>query len=243
MPRQEVDLVNSEVYHICYRAVGDSIIFQNEDDHFRGIFSLYEFNNDKPVQMWLRRKERRKEKALAFGQLNKSILKPRDFFVETWAFCFMPNHIHLLLKQLKKDGISNFMRKIGGGYANYFNKKYQRKGHLFNQFKTIHVKTDNQLKNVLNYIHCNPISLIQPNWKDAGITDPKAVLRFLESKYRWSSFWDYLGKSNFPSVTSREFLLKLVGGPDEVREEMSNWINYKDKFSKIMKDNTPIFIE
>lgn len=243
MPRREVDLVNGEVYHICYRAVGDSFIFRSNDDYYRGIFSLYEFNNDNPVQMWVRRKERKKEKLLALNQLDKPILSSRDFFVETWAFCFMPNHIHLLLRQLKEGGISSFMRKIGGGYANYFNRKYQRKGHLFNQFKAIHIKTDNQLKNVLIYIHCNPLSLIQPNWKDVGIIDSKKALKFLENKYRWSSFWDYLGKSNFPSVTSREFLLELVGSFEGIKEEVNNWISYKTKLKKVVKDNMLIFIE
>lgn len=243
MPRQQVQLANDEIYHICYRAVGDSVIFKNKDDYYRGIFSLYEFNNDNHVQMWMRRKERKKEKSLALKQPNNLILPHRDFFVEIWAFCFMPNHIHLLLKQLKKDGISNFMQKIGGGYANYFNKKYQRKGHLFNQFKAIHVKTDNQLKNVLTYIHCNPLSLIQPNWKDVGIVDPKKVLKFLENEYRWSSFFDYIGKPNFPSVTYREFLLKLVGGFKGIREEVNNWIIYKTKLKKVLKDNMLTFIE
>jgi hypothetical protein len=142
------------------------------------------------------------------------------------AFCFMPNHIHLLAKQIKDDGISKFMQKVGG-YAAYFNKKYHRMGHLFNRFKAIHIKTDDQLKNTFSYIHCNPISLIEPGWKENGAKDGRAVINFLEKEYRWSSFFDYIGKKNFPSVTDREFLFDIIGGIGGSRQAITDWINYK----------------
>jgi hypothetical protein len=47
----------------------------------------------------------------------------RDLLVEVLAFCLMPNHIHLLLRQLKEGGISKFMLKLESGYAAYFEKK------------------------------------------------------------------------------------------------------------------------
>src|SRR3989344_4073703 len=121
MPRQKVDLVNGEIYHICYRAVGDALIFLNQDDHYRGIFSLYEFNNTNPIEIWVRRKQRKAEKKLVMGSPtphHSEVVMTRDNFVEVLAFCFMPNHIHLLLRQVKDGGISQFMRKVGGGYAN-----------------------------------------------------------------------------------------------------------------------------
>lgn len=100
MPRQKVQIANDEIYHICYRAVGNSIIFNDQDDYYRGIFSLYELNNIHPTEIWLRRIQRKKEKKLALGSpiSQRSFLPVRDFLVEVWAFCFMPNHIHLLLK-------------------------------------------------------------------------------------------------------------------------------------------------
>ena len=243
MPRQHIQLINGEVYHICYRAVGDSDIFRDEDDHFRGIFALYEFNNDVPVQMWIRRQRRKREKIMTNKNPDKAFIPIRDGLVEILAFCFMPNHIHLLVKQVKDGGVSKFMKKTGGGYANFFNKKYQRKGHLFNQFKAIHIKTDDQLQNVLNYIHCNPISLIEPGWKENGIKDVNKVINFLEDEYRWSSYWDYLGKSNFSSVTSRDFLLEIFRGVDGIKSGMNNWIIYKNNINQAVKGNNSIFLE
>ena len=222
---KRVEFANEELYHICYRAVGDTMIFKDEDDYFRGIFSLYEFNHSRPVNIWLRRLQRKKEKLL-LGRTSQS-LDGREKFVEILAFCFMPNHIHLILKQIKDGGISKFMQKVGGGYATYFNKKYKRKGHLFNQFKAFHITSDDQLKNVITYVHCNPISIIEPGFKENGIKDVGRIMDYLGKEYRWSSFFDYLGKNNFASITTRDFILESMGESNGVKQAVEDWVNYK----------------
>ena len=222
MPIRKLQLVNDEIYHIVLRGVGDSLIFKDINDYYREVFSLYEFNNVNPVHIWQRRKERKKEKSVQCPTLHA-----RELMVEILAFCFMPNHIHLLLKQIRDKGITEFMRKVGTGYAVYFNKKYDRKGHLFQGFKAIHIKDNAQLQNVFVYIHANPISLIEPKWKEIGIKEPDEVIKFLEEDYRWSSYFDYIGKKNFLSVTERKFLLKIMGGVDGCKENMENWIKHK----------------
>ena len=246
MPRQQVDLVNGEVYHICYRAVGDSLLFKDQNDYYRGIFSLYELNNTIPVLISIRRRDRivekKREKLYDVGGHTLLEKDDRDLLVDILAFCFMPNHLHLLLRQTKDGGITKFMKKVGGGYAGYFNRKYRRKGHLFNQFKAIHVKDDNQLKNVITYIHCNPISLVQPKWKDEGISNPVKVVDFLDKEYRWSSLWDYNEKPNFASVTKRDFLLELLGA-EEMRRNMNDWIQYKHEVNDAFNEYSNLFIE
>ena len=224
MPRQETQLVNDEIYHVVLRAVGDTAVFNDENDYYRGIFSIYEFNNKNFIEIRKRRVERKKEKASG----SPRPADKRELLVEILAFCFMPNHIHLLIRQLKDNGISQFMQKVGGGYANYFNKKYERKGHLFNQFRAILIKTNEQLKNVFVYIHANPISLIEPGWKEKGIENPKEVIRFLE-KYKWSSYQDYIGKKNFSSVTNRDFLSEIMDGEKGCKEAVEDWIKYKNE--------------
>lgn len=244
MPTQRPQLVNDEIYHIVLLAVGDTVIFNNENDFYRGIFSLYEFNNSNPVDIWLRRKQREKEKIIekALKDLEGRTLQAapeRDLLVEILIFCLMPNHIHLLLRQLKNGGISRFMQKVGTGYAVYFNHKYGRKGHLFSRFKAIHVKTNEQLQNVFVYGHTNPLSLIEPGWKENGIENPDKAIKFLEEDYRWSSFFDFLGKKNFPSLTTRKFLLQIMGGENGCREAVRNWIMHKTE----LKDFGDIILE
>jgi len=222
MPIKRPQLVNNEIYHVVTRGVGDSLIFKDKDDHYRGIFSLYEFNTIKPVVIREKRKQRKISKAN-----REQFSDSRQLLVEILAFYFMPNHIHLLVKQIKDNGITQFMRKFGAGYATYFNKKYDRKGHLFQgRFRAVHVGTNEQLKTVFVYVHTNGISLIEPKWREKGIKNPERVIKFLEN-YKWSSYPDYIGKKNFPSVTKRDFLLEVMGKEEGCRKFIENWVNYK----------------
>lgn len=71
----------------------------------------------------------------------------------------MPTHIHLLLKQILKDGISIYMGKVLNSYAKYFNTKYKRKGSLWeSRFKSIEVETTEELYHLTKYIHLNPVT-------------------------------------------------------------------------------------
>lgn len=116
------------------------------------------------------------------------------------------------------------MQKLGTGYTMYFNQKYERVGALFQgRFKAIEVENDAQLLHLPYYIHLNPVELIEPKWKKREIKNAKKVMSFLES-YRWSSYLDYIGKKNFPSVTSREFLTDIMGRPGEYKKSTREWL-------------------
>lgn len=229
MPYRRQQLVNDEIYHIVLRGIDDNLIFKDINDYYRGIFSIYEFNTIKPITIRARREARVKIKKI-LKEMNRdpfSVIDERDKLVEVLAFCFMPNHIHLLVKQIKDEGITKFMRKFGAGYGGYFNRKYNRKGYVFqNRFWAVRIEDDNQLKIVFVYIHTNPTALIEPKWKEKGIKDPEKVIKFLEN-YKWSSYPDYIGKKNFFSVTERNFLLKIMKGNQGCKEFIDYWIRYK----------------
>jgi putative transposase len=233
---RQISFINGEIYHIVIRSVEGITIFRDNSDYYRAIFGLYEFNNDQPVSLWKKRKERKNKKAEQGPTLPS--LK-RGLLVEIFAFCLIPNHIHLLLKQVKDKGITKFMRKLGTGYAVYFNKKYQRNGHLFQgRFRGVHIKNDEQLQTVFVYIHTNPVSLIVPEWKDKGIDKIEEVIKFLEN-YKWSSYQDYIGKKNFPSVIQKNFLLRVIGGPESCKEFVEGWLKHK----KELKDFETLTLE
>lgn len=225
MPSKRPQFLEDEIYHITIRGVEGRSVFVDEDDNWRGIFSLYEFNTVEPVTIREKRKEREKFKQqMVRLMINQAQIDKRNKLVEILAFTFMPNHIHLLLRQLKPDGVSIFMQKFNSGYTVYFNNKHHRAGHLFQgRFKARHIDGDEYLKTVLTYIHTNPISIIEPGWKEAGIHNPQAVIEFLEN-YRWSSYLDYIGKKNFPSVSNRDYLTKVFGSPETIREFVNGWI-------------------
>jgi putative transposase len=252
MPKEPRQFINGEIYHIVLRRVGNELLFGDIDDYYRGIFYIYECNTTQPITIRERRRQREQFKKIIrqieadIGQTpvktaelkEKVVWKDeRDPLVEVLAFCLMPNHIHLLVRQLKEGGISKFIQKIASGYAAYFKKKYgiKMKGHFFqDRFSAIHIKNEDQLRVVFVYIHTNPTLLAEPEWKEKGVKEPDKVIKFLE-EYKWSSYSDYLGKKNFPSVSEREFILKVMEGAEGCKEWVEGWIKHKAEIKKLME--------
>jgi len=214
---KQPEFVNNEIYHIYNRGVEKRKIFLDEKDYLRFIHDLFEFND---IVLALHRNP--SDKRGGVGLL--PVRKPRNLLVNILAFCLMPNHFHLLLIQKQDVGITNFMRKMGTGYTNYFNIKYDRVGHLFQgNFKAKIVQKDEYLLHLVNYIHLNPVEIVKPKWKDEKIKNLEEVKSFLEN-YRWSSFLDYIGKKNFPSVTQRNFLLNFFSNDRDYKKEIFDWL-------------------
>lgn len=237
MPYRKEQFTTGEYYHLVIRGIDDNKLFKNIDDHYRGIFSIYEFNTTKKVEIRKRRKDRVKHKTRGHPES----VDLRDKLVEIIAFCLMPNHLHLLVKQLKDGGVIKFMSKLGIGYGKYFNTKYKRRGYVFqNRFVAVHIKNEKQLIAVLIYIHTNPISLIEPRWKENGIRNIEKALKFLKN-YKWSSHSDYSGEKNFPSVTERNFFLEIMNGQQGYEKFFRDWLEYKSR--KSFKDFSEIFLE
>lgn len=210
---RKIQLANNEYYHIYNRSVEKRIIFQDQDDHLRFIHDLFEFNDRAPAG-----------KFFHFSETEPPNVKTRELLVEIVCFCLMPNHFHLILRQKADNGISLFMQKLGTGYTTYFNKKYDRSGVLFQgAFKSIYIETDEYLTHLSRYIHLNPIELIDSNWKTEGIGDWRKANNFLES-YQWSSYPDYLGNKNFPSLTNRNLLLRIFNGLEKYKKFINEWM-------------------
>lgn len=229
MPSKRPQFVNGEIYHIINRAIEGRNLFQQIADYFRFIFCLYELNDKNLVKMRTRIKERKERKNTGSTRATK-----REPLVESIVFCLMPNHYHLVLRQLVDNGISLFMKKLADSYVGYFNLKYDRKGRgsIFQgRFKAVHVKTNDQLINLICYIFTNPVEFLEKSWKEAGVKDPEQAIKYLDS-YQWSSYLDCIGKPNFPSVTERDFLMKVFEGPENIKKFVESWIFYKAEVKK-----------
>lgn len=108
-----------------------------------------------------------------------------------YAYCLMGNHVHLLIKECEEKA-EIFMRRLGASYVYWYNLKYSRCGHLFqDRYKSEPVEDARYYLTVLRYIHQNPIK--------AGLVDN---IR----NYKWSSYNDIIGKSKIIDI---DFTLKL----------------------------------
>lgn len=146
-----------------------------------------------------------------------------------YAYCLMDNHVHLLVKE-GEDSISRTMKRVGVTYAYYFNRKYVRVGHLFqDRFRSEAIEDDLYLLSASRYIHNNPV---------------KANIVKTPGEYRWSSYNDYLVRNNTKmNLLDKEILLGLFS--DEEESALRQFIEFtnmasEDVFIDCKKDNTII---
>jgi len=209
----------AEMYHVLSRGVDKRKIFLCDEDRYRFIHDLFEFNDMEPVNNLTYRFRNKNNKDFV-----SPYIKCRKLLVNLHAFCLMPNHYHLLVSARVKDGVTSFMRKLNIGYAKYFNGRYERTGALFEgRYKSVPIQSDAHFIHIPYYIHLNPLDLIMPEWRKREISDSKEAMKFL-GKYKWSSFQDYIGKKNFPSVTQREFLNEFFEGPAQYKKDTLKWL-------------------
>jgi len=221
------------IYHIFNRGVDKRKIFYNNQDYTRFILALYILNDSKnKYDIWSSLKfEKHKTlnilKSATTGMSGLPLAIRKQPLVEILCFAQMPNHYHLLVRQIQENGVSKFMQKIGAGYVRYFNEQNDRKGSLFEgSYKAVPIKTDRQLINIFNYIHTNPVELVEPEWKDFKVKNKKNAIDYLKN-YKWSSYRDYINIPTFPVITERSFFLDLLGGEEECKKHVIDWISFK----------------
>ena len=120
------------------------------------------------------------------------------------AFCLMPNHIHFLIEPAEEP-LNMIFKRIGTRYAVWYNRKYQRAGHLFqDRFRSENVETDLYYMTVLRYILQNPVK--------AGIVNSPG-------DYRWSSYLAY--KKGRGALTDIQFAVDLFGSREALLEYLA----------------------
>lgn len=230
MPRQPRRFEINGIYHVLKRGAEKRTIFLKPQDYSRFVLGLEFCNRPEHTNLW----------SLIAGsdptKLKQRLANERqrrqNKIVELLAFCLMPNHFHLILREITKGGISLFMKKLGG-YSTYFNNQYERTGSLFqSRFKAITIKDDIQLSNTFVYVHTNPIELKEPKWKEEWkVENEKRAIGWLEN-YRWSSYLDCIGRPNFPNVIKNEFFLNFFNGEKGCQKAVEDWIKFKARNAK-----------
>ena len=177
-------LAPQEFYHVYNRGTEKRTIFTSKKEYERFIALLYVSNSNTPIHL-------SNHQGSTLPELLE--IARGEPLVDIVAYCLMPNHFHLLLRQHLDGGISSFMQKLSTGYTMYFNLLHDRSGALFQgKFKSSRASDDNYLKYLTAYNHLNPLKLFDPNWKERKTFSKKGAWEHLEH-YRHSSCPDYLG--------------------------------------------------
>ena len=194
-------LATDQFYHIYSRSIAGYYIFNSprEFERMRETIAFYRFENCKS--------------RIVLDGVRKEAKK----LVRIIAYCLMPTHIHLVLKQVEPNGISRFINRALNSYTRYFNEKNKRKGPLWEgRFKRILIEKNDYFLHLTRYIHLNPVTA-----------------RLVDSPEEWdfSSFKEYVGKQAGEMFCEGKELIDM--SQDRYREFVKSRIDYQRSLADI----------
>lgn len=214
---RKVVLANNQIYHLYNRGIDHKPVFTTKWEFQRAIdvIKFYQFA-DLPFRFSQLLKLPSEERIKILTDISSENRK----LVEIIAYCLMPNHFHLMVKQLQDGGITKFVSNFTNSYTKYFNAKHERKGHLFEGlFKAVLVTADEQLIHLSRYIHLNPVSSFIIKDED------------LEN-YTWSSLPEYLNLSS-SSFCQKDIILNQFPSIKAYRQFILDQVKYAQELDKI----------
>src|SRR3989338_1512754 len=201
---RNIQISVDEYYHVYNRGVRKQIIFHDTADYARFLFLILFFQSplvfhalSPYVSAFASNFVKHRVFNIDASDSSKII---RGRYVELISFCLMPNHFHLVLREIREHGIARYMQRVLNGYTKYYNTKYEVSGHLFQgPYKAVHVENNEQLLYLSTYVHRNPREL--QHWKNK------------EQTYEWSSYQDYIGENRWGELLSTEIILEQFKTP------------------------------
>ncbi|KKW35794.1 MAG: hypothetical protein UY84_C0001G0211 [Candidatus Adlerbacteria bacterium GW2011_GWA2_54_12] len=226
--RKDAPFAVGEMYHLYNRGAHKQSIFTTDSDYKRFLLLLHLSNSDCRVDV---RETLRKYEGFDSAVIFKEE-KPDKSLVDIFAYCLMPNHFHLVLREKKECGISKFTRKVFTGYSMYFNILHKHSGIIAQgAFKSRHVDDEPYFRYIFAYVHLNPLSLVFPDWEKIGITDGNTARNFLHS-YRYSSFYDYIsGNRPEGAVLSSDQAPDFLRTQNDLEELLKSYTG--ERFAKV----------
>ena len=217
MSTRKVPFAVGEYYHLYNRGNSKQKIFLNKRDYYHFLKLLYICNSENNFVL-------RDIVGESFDYVRNNTL------VDIGAYCLMPNHFHILVKEKEEGGITKFMQKFSTAYVMYINTKYKRTGSLFEgKFKSQYLNTDKYLKYIFSYIHLNPLKLIDKNWRTNISRDSTKLEKYL-STYKYSSYGEYVGESRIQSkILYKQAFPNYFPNGDKFKDEIKDWISFDNE--------------
>lgn len=190
----------NSIYHIYNRGVEKRIIFEDDQDYNVFLSYIKEYLSPQGVTLRYRGLQGK-----YYGEI--SLL----------AFCLMPNHLHLLIKQGDKNSIKKFTQSLFTRYSMYFNKKHKRVGGLFQStYKATNVIDTEHLLYISKYIHRNPSKMIDDFTKT------------------YSSYSDYLGLTHTNWLNSKIIIEEFEKSTYMKHNKVKTYKQFVEEYKKDM---------
>jgi putative transposase len=194
---RRLNFTEGEFYHVYNRGANKALIFQDKHDYWRFLAALYMCNSDQKIRL---------DNVKYRFEYDRG-----EPLVDIGAYCLMPNHYHLLLRERISGGISKFMQKFSGAYTMYYNERHDHAGVVFQgKFKAKHIGDDRYLQHLFSYIHLNPIELFKEvdSRLSKNISHKHKITNF--ENYPFSSYQDYVGESRMQSVILEKSVFPFI---------------------------------
>ncbi|WP_428087556.1 transposase [Candidatus Thioglobus sp.] len=193
---RNIEFANGEYYHVFNRGVDKRIIFNTKAQQTFFFNRLWLLNTTDNRKYIANKRSRYKDQLVA---------AQGDQLVSIVAYCLLPNHYHLLLKQEVDNGISQFMQRLGTSYTMFFNQQNNRSGSLFQgKFKAKHLGGDFALPTLSAYVNLNN--------KHHNINPADALVKSSLGEYLDIEQGRYICNSN--EINS---IISEAGGADEYK--------------------------
>lgn len=186
-------MANGEIYHLFNRGIDRRSIFTTKREYERMMTAIWFYRYVHPstnLSQYL-------DWGIEQKHVYEKTLEKKFLQISLLAYCLMPNHFHLVVRQELQDGISRFLANITNSYTKYFNLKRKRVGPLLQgTFKAVRVETDKQFVHLTRYVHLNPVVSYLCNLEKLPL-------------YSWSSYREYLLPQNM-KLCNKEVLQSLM---------------------------------
>ncbi len=193
--------ITGECYHVYNRGVDKRDIFMNKEDLERFIQSVKDFNVIKPIGS-LRDK-------YIYNSISEELIitdKDNKPLVSIICFSFLPNHFHFIVRQEVDNGISEFFKRLLGGYTTFFNQSHERTGALFQgRFKSHHINSQDYLTKIRPYANMNDLIHDLPENK-------KNLVKTSSAEYNSMNF-------DIVSKKEAEEIIKFYGSVENFNKE------------------------
>ena len=208
-------LATGHIYHVFNRSIANYTIFPSPRHYTRFTEMLHYYQLDNLMYKFSKASAK-----IPFAATIQELQQTKKRRVDILAYCLMPNHFHLILKQNEENGISNFMQNLQNSYSHFFNIRHKRQGPLWaGKFKNVLCESDEQLLHLSRYIHLNPVT--------AQLVDHP-------ENWEATSYYEYISPESAP-ITICNFSKYISISPQNYQSFVTDHIDEQRALAKIKK--------
>lgn len=198
--RRKKQIVTGDIHHVYARSIAGYQVFNNEGEYERMCSAFAYYIRRHPAVPFSKCLNSKSKEIKVNGE--HIPIQPQseqsEIIVDVIAYCVMPTHIHLILRQRDEEGIATFMGNVLNSYTKFFNLRHKRKGPLWEgPFENVPVVSEEQLLHLTRYVHLNPVTA-----------------RLVEKPEQWaaSSYREYINGTGDDKICVYEDLLEIETG-------------------------------